>query len=592
MRRPGRLAVPAALALAAFAAATAHADTILSAEPSAPKISAAGGAVAWSTYDAALGAWFLVTRRAGVVERAAVAPRSVPFDVDLGRDGSGRLVAAYSRCQRDPDIAPTLGRGCDLYAYDLDTREERLLRGPSSDAASEYMPSLAHGRVAFGRVHERLAGPAGVRTTVYVRDLRRGPARRLPGGTRNDDDRTGLSGLDLGARRLALSWRTAGPAGPGIPYGTAELRVDSLRGGGQTVVTRLVGTYLDYGGIATPHLAGRRVRYGLIWVNEGGTTIGDVAEYDLDRGTRTSLRLPDRVAGVAVSGRETYYVRCNPEWMLTPGCEVAVRETAAGADPDVELERSARPSPLSWFRNQVAYSVYDASARSYRLTLRMADGTVERPAVRARSVPFDADLGRGPDGGIAAVYSRCRVEPRLGSDGLPLYTTGHGCRLYRYDTASRREVALRVRGYLPSIDRSRLAFARRTGLHAGTTRVATGDGSGPRALDLSGRRLAFVLDRRLRLVVRGGRARTVASGTIRSPGFDGNGLNWVQRDRGRNIAVRLDLATGARRVLVLPASATAYVPWSTWEGGSGSYARTGGAGWSLRTPLQLPELLR
>jgi hypothetical protein len=153
MPRAIRLAAPLALAAAALSAPAAHADTILSSEPAPPKISAAGGAAAWSTYDQAAGAWFLVTRQAGAVERAAAAPRSVPFDVDLGRDASGRLVATYSRCDRDPAIAAPLGRGCDLYAYDLASRAERLLRGPSSDAASEYMPSIAGGRIAFGRVH-------------------------------------------------------------------------------------------------------------------------------------------------------------------------------------------------------------------------------------------------------------------------------------------------------------------------------------------------------------------------------------------------------------------------------------------------------
>ena len=245
--------------VAAFGPPPAVADTVLSVEPSAPKISAAGDAAAWSTYDTAAGAWFLVIRQNGVLERAAVAPRSVPFDVDLGRDADGRLVAAYSRCDRDPQFFAPTGRGCDLYAYDLATGLERKLQAPSSAAASEYMPSLAAGRVAFGRVHDRRPGAAGVRTEVYVRPLHRGSARRLPGGTRNDDDRTGLTGLDLDAHRLAVAWHTSGPAGNSIPYGTAELRIDSLSGGPQTLVVRLLGTNLDYGGIVTPG-AGRTPR--------------------------------------------------------------------------------------------------------------------------------------------------------------------------------------------------------------------------------------------------------------------------------------------------------------------------------------------
>jgi hypothetical protein len=588
-----RLAAPLALAAAAWSAPAAHADTILSSEPSPPKISAAAGVAAWSTYDRAAGAWFMVTRQAGVMERAAVAPRSVPFDVDLGQDESGRLVASYSRCDRDPDIAPPLGRGCDLYAYDIATRQERRLRGPSSDAASEYMPSLAAGRIAFGRVHERRQGPAGVRTTVYIRALRHGPARQLPGGTLNDDDRTGLTGLDLGKRRLALAWRTAGPAGPGIPYGTAELHVDSLRGDEQTIVTRLVNSNLDYGGIVTPALSGSLVRYSLLWVSEGGTTIGDLAEYDLRRGTRSWLRLPDRTGGVAVSGHDTYYVRCNPEGTMVPGCEVAVRETAVGADPDVELARSPRPTPLTWYRGWVAYSAYDGSR--YRLTLRSDEGATVQPAVKPRSVPFDADLGPGPSGALAAVYSRCRVEPRLDR-------AGRDCGLYLFDTATGRETRVRGTGaeaFLPAIDGSAIAFARHeprgTGLYVvrggRATRVHGPMAGQPRSLDLRGRRVAVVWDRlgrsRVRLFVRGRRTRVLGTATSRSAGFVGNVLTWIQRDRDGTVAVRLNLETGARRVLALPETATAYLPWNV-----ASYAATDRAGWSLRTPLMLPELVR
>ena len=625
--------------VAGFGAAPATADTLLSIEPSAPKISAVGDAAAWSTYDRGTSTWFLVIRQGGVLERAAVAPRSVPFDVDLGRDAGGRLVAAYSRCDRDPQFFAPTGRGCDLYAYDLATKLERKLRGPSSAAASEYMPSLAAGRVAFGRVHERRAGPAGVRTEVYVRPLHRGSARRLPGGTRNDDDRTGLTGLDLDARRLAVAWHTAGPAGAGIPYGTAELRVDGLSGETQTLVVRLLGTSLDYGGIVTPELVGHRVRYGIVWVSEGGTTIGDVQSYDLARATRSSSRLPDRLAGVAVSGRDTYYVRCNPEGIPPPQrCDVAIRETVAGTDPDYELARAGRPTPVSWYRDWVAFSAYDASLPGYRLMLRSNEGRVLRPDVPARSVPFDVDLGHGPAAQLTAVYSRCRVEPRRDPvDGLPLHATGSDCDVYRYDTRSRRETKVRAaarRGaseFLPAIDGSRIVFARRAG--RGATRLyaadvsagpltllaggprGTDDRLGPRTINLRGRRVAVVWDHRLsdgrrrsqvRVDVLGGHNRILASVTSRNGarryrqvGFNGTVLSWIGHGLpglARTVAIRQQLGSGARRVFVLPDSATVYVPWTTHLGipqpHEGAYGRSDAAGWSLRTPLMLPELLR
>ena len=616
-----------ALTILLAAAPAAAADTVLSVEPTAPKVTAFDGTAAWSTYDATAGAWFLVTRRGGVLERAHVPPRSVPFDVDLGTLGSGRLVAAYSRCPREPSggAAPT-GRGCDLYTYDLYTRREQRLRHVST-AASEYMPSLAHGRIAFGRVR-------GNRTAVYVGRVSGGPVRRVPGGTANRDARTGPTGLDLDGDRLAIAWRTYGPAGEKLPYGAAELRVDDLQHGTQTLITRLTNSNLETGSVFTPALVGRWVRYGLTWVAEGDTVIGARQTYDLRQGFRTSLPLPDRLAGVAEPGAgESYIVRCDP---AGGPCSVVLmpRALPAGPNADVTLAALARVSPVTWSGHWAAYSEYGASLPGYRLTLRSVAGRVVRPAVPPRAAPFDADLGRGPHGELTAVYSRCRVEPRTDAiDGLPIPATGRGCDVYRYDVRSGHERKLPVAAragrseFLPALDGSRIVFAAR-GASGGTalytaaltarraTRLAGDLGRlGPRSLDLRGRRLAFAWDdrvaggrlrSRVRLIVLGGRARTLASvisrnGTrrYRSLGFDGNVLSWVGHQLpglGPRVAVRYDLRHATRRVLVLPDGATAYVPWTVVRGVAlphvGVYGQAGRGGWSLRAAMSLPQLLR
>ena len=336
---------------------------------------------------------------------------------------------------------------------------------------------------------------------------------------------------------------------------------------------------------------------------------------------------------MAVSGRDTYYVRCNPESIPPPQrCDVAVRETAAGPDPDLELARTARPTPVSWYRDWVAFSAYDASLPGYRLTLRSSDGQVLRPDVPARSVPFDVDLGHGPDAQLTAVYSRCRVEPRRKSgDELPLHATGRDCDVYRYDTHSRRETKVRVAAgreaseFLPTVDGSRIVFARRSGRGATKLYMAglaggpltplaggprgTDNRLGPRAVNLRGRRVALVWDHRLsdgrlrsevRVDVLGGRNRTLASVTsrdgarrYREVGFDGNVLSWVGHrlpGLARTVAIRQQLPSGAQRVLVLPDSATVYVPWTNFI--DEAYGRVDEDGWSLRAPLMLPELLR
>ena len=153
----------AVLVMACGWTSSAAADTVISVEPAAPKLSAAAGVLAWSNFDQATGAWFLAIRRGTLVQRLPVAPRAVPFDVDLGHDARGHLIAVYSRCDREPGFPPT-GRGCDLYRYDLDAGLERRLAGASTDVASEYLPSLDGGRVAFARVYERRAGVAVRRT--------------------------------------------------------------------------------------------------------------------------------------------------------------------------------------------------------------------------------------------------------------------------------------------------------------------------------------------------------------------------------------------------------------------------------------------
>lgn len=49
--------------------------------------------MAWSAQDAATGDFRLVLRQGDSTAPAAIAPARTPFDVSLGRDAAGRLVA-------------------------------------------------------------------------------------------------------------------------------------------------------------------------------------------------------------------------------------------------------------------------------------------------------------------------------------------------------------------------------------------------------------------------------------------------------------------------------------------------------------------
>jgi hypothetical protein len=126
-----RSVVCAALVAAAIAPA-AHADVTVATVGKPTPVSSHGGRLAWSAFDPATSRYSLMTRINGVTSPVPVAPRTVPFDVDLGPGESGDTVAVYSRCRRDPGRSgPTgnaiigqfpdwsTGRGCDVFQFDF-----------------------------------------------------------------------------------------------------------------------------------------------------------------------------------------------------------------------------------------------------------------------------------------------------------------------------------------------------------------------------------------------------------------------------------------------------------------------------------------
>lgn len=196
----------------------------------------------------------------------------------------------------------------------------------------------------------------------------------------------------------------------------------------------------------------------------------------------------------------------------------------AGAAAQV-LATPSVPSKVASYGAVTAYSELDPASGRYRLMYDTnSDGTAEPVPVAARSVPFDVDLGPGPDGRVLAVYSRCRTEPRMdrrSGGAAPVWTTARGCNLYRYDFRRGEESELSgpstgaTTEVLPSIWRGQIAFVRvyhrregRRGVYPyiyvrdlgpfdsrsrrqpGGARGSTGT-PGPMALDLVGSRLAF-----------------------------------------------------------------------------------------------------
>jgi hypothetical protein len=167
-------------------------------------LAARGSVITYSSWDHTIGAYRL---RVAVGDKpprdVPVAPRSVPFDVHVGRARGGRLVLVYSRCLHEPSPLPAVApeqvweaaRGCSLRVAGLDGGE-RAIRG----AGSGVLPGVSGATLTFVRF------AAGRRPRVVVRGFdRAGPPIRLlrPGNGIPVD-------LDLLGRRLAITRRFQG----------------------------------------------------------------------------------------------------------------------------------------------------------------------------------------------------------------------------------------------------------------------------------------------------------------------------------------------------------------------------------------------
>ena len=244
------------LAAASATPGAARADDTLATLARPAPVSAYGGRIAWSSYDAAQQNYALMTRVNGVNSVVPVARRTVPFDVDLGPDQNGDTVAVYSRCSREPGprkpvtgniIANQMpnwssGRGCNLYRFNFATGRETTVAAANSPGASEFLPTIWKTRVAFARVYERKQGIGGDRAYLYFRGVEgAGKSVQVPAGSRSTQRfcsgkprrckrlvEPGPTALDLAGRRLAFGW-DSGASDPTTAAYYATLRAHSKK---------------------------------------------------------------------------------------------------------------------------------------------------------------------------------------------------------------------------------------------------------------------------------------------------------------------------------------------------------------------------
>ncbi|MEA2194156.1 MAG: hypothetical protein QOG42_590, partial [Solirubrobacteraceae bacterium] len=145
----------------------ARADDVVTTLHAATPIAAYGGVLAWSDYDPATAQYRLAIQRAGAARLAPIAGAAERFDVSLGPDVRGRVVALYTRCAK-PAAPPRPATRCDVFRYDVASGRERKLASVSSPKLDEAWPVQWRDHVAFAR-----RGTA----YVYPYDL-----RPLPGG--------------------------------------------------------------------------------------------------------------------------------------------------------------------------------------------------------------------------------------------------------------------------------------------------------------------------------------------------------------------------------------------------------------------------
>ncbi len=236
--------------LATQAIAQAPPPTRVVAEPRAPgPVAAYRGWAAWSTYDSTARRYHLTLRSpAGAVKQASVPPRRVAFDVDMGRDSRGRVVAVYTRCRREAAPQPAVrlrravyGRDCAVFQVSTTGRQERRVTPRLGRIVD---PAIDGRRLVFAELKGR-------REAVVLREA--GRNRRLPTGPEGSAGAY-LNGLDISDDRIIFGWN--GPYREGT--GTLSVRTVSVGGRTSSLVDRQSVSELVVAS-TQPAVAGTRV---------------------------------------------------------------------------------------------------------------------------------------------------------------------------------------------------------------------------------------------------------------------------------------------------------------------------------------------
>jgi len=281
-----------------------------------------------------LNAW-----HAGSITSVPVAPRSRPFDVDLGTDAAGRVVATFSRCTRTPTSGffgrprPGTGTGCRVRVLDLASGRERDAGVPHPPRTSDTHPSMWRGRIAFARQDRRRHGDVeqvllwSPRTRRLIALPHGATSGHCPGrgGCGRGFVSGSVQGLDLGDRLLTFLWAVEGPdvAGTG---GGWEVRADRLSDRRSVRVDSGVAGEACTGGVdlvllSTPTAEGDHVWYS---ARASSCYVDRVSVVDVDVQARRAMAggTPAEIVQFANDGDALYaLVAPKPAEQVQPGCD-------------------------------------------------------------------------------------------------------------------------------------------------------------------------------------------------------------------------------------------------------------------------------
>jgi hypothetical protein len=297
------------LILAALAApGAASADDAVAELTRDTPVAAYGGAVAWSAYDAASQRYALVIRQGDTTAPAPIRTARTAFDVSLGPDARGRVVALYTRCR-------TATRGCDVYRYDLRARREGKVAAVSSPSFDEAWPAQWGGQITFARrarAHlvdgydhrpdPRGRGPVLDCDIPYVRALTPGARSR-----RLDRSQCGATtGMAIrGSTIVQVTDINQGGAGS-----ESQVRRLRTRGGAARILARTGGGEGGYSPFRAPSLSDSAV-----WLTRAGRREGVVPGFlRIDLRSARLTTVPAQTAGrIARDEHGTFwYIQAGP----------------------------------------------------------------------------------------------------------------------------------------------------------------------------------------------------------------------------------------------------------------------------------------